>query len=205
MDCNCPALAEIPDIPLFVCGVNIGQIQKIAIQRAGDQFDAAGLPSPSDVLNASSWTTKMSASDDTKITITPMIGGNPIIEPGDAITVGGGDNSTMNGVQRVTGVNPSNFSCDFFSLPSEIEKALKAYRCEVDLVVYFFLKGGKIAARKISTGIYKGFPIQSFFVSDRGNAGFGTDDTVRMSFSLADGYSDDLEVITPTFNPLTDL
>lgn len=205
MDCNCPQSSALTEIITEDCEVNLGQIQKIAIQRAGDMFDSAGTPTPSDILLESVWQTKISATDSTKIVLTPFIGGDPVIEPGEAITVGGGDNSTLNGVAEVQGVNPSNFTAVYKGLPATTEKAMKALMCEKNLVVYLFLQGGKIGAIKIADGQFKGFPIQSFFVSDRGNSGFGTKDVVNVSFSLAEGWSSDLTIIDPTWNPLVDL
>lgn len=204
MDCNCPALSELTDIPFQDCGVDLKQIQRVAFQRAGDEFDSAAEP-PTDILDLSTWQAKMIADDDTKIVITPMIGGDPVIEAGEAITSGGGDNSTLNGVEETDGVNPSKFSCVFRSLPSSTEKAMKKLMCEKNLVVYLFLQGGNIAVIKKTVSVKQGFPIQSPFISDRNNAGFGTKDTVKMSFSLVEGWSSDLEIIKPNFNPFTDV
>lgn len=205
MDCNCPAPTSLTEIVAELCGVDLKQIQKLAFQRTGDLFDNAGTP-VTDILELSTWQAKMAATDDTKIVVTPLIGGDPTIDAGDAITTGGGDNSTLNGVEEVEGVNPATFSCIFKSLSSATEKALKALICEKNLVVYFFLQGGRIAAKQITVDqSYEGFQISSLFVSDRNNAGFGTKDTVDLSFSLTAGYSDDLVILKPNFNPLTEL
>lgn len=205
MDCNCPAPTSLTEIVAELCGVDLKQIQKLAFQRVGDLFDNAGAP-VTDILELSTWQAKMAATDDTKIVVTPLIGGDPTIDAGDAITTGGGDNSTLNGVEEVEGVNPSAFSCIFKSLSAATEKALKALICEKNLVVYFFLQGNRIAAKQITVDqSYEGFQISSLFVSDRNNAGFGTKDTVELTFSLNAGYSDDLVILKPNFNPLTEL
>lgn len=205
MDCNCPAPTSLTEIIAEVCGVDLKQIQRLAFQRVGDGFDT-GATTPTDILSLSAWQDKMTANDDTKIVVTPLIGADPTIEAGEPITTGGGDNSTLNGVEEVEGVNPSSFSCMFKSLSSKVEKALKALICERNLVVYLFLQGGRIAVVEITADTsYEGFPIQSIFVSDRNNSGFGTRDTVSLSFELSSGWSDDLVILKPTFNPLTDL
>jgi hypothetical protein len=205
MDCNCPESSTLMEIVAENCGVDLKQIQRLGFQRGGDAFDSAGTPTPFDILLLSAWQAKMTATDDTKIVVTPIIGGDPVIQAGEAITNGGGDNSTLNGVEEISGVNPSPFSCLFKSLSSTVEKQLKALICEKNLVVYLFLQGGRIAIVKISTTKKQGFPIQSLFVSDRNNAGYGTKDTVSMRFSFAEGWSSDLEIVKPSFNPLTDL
>lgn len=204
MDCNCPQPTALPDIPIENCTVDLKQIQRIAFQRPGFLFDSEATPAQ-DIMLASTWQALKTATDDTKIVLTPMIGGDPVIEAGEAITNGGGDNSTLNGVEEIEGVNPSAFSAVFKSLASATEKAMKQLRCERTLVAYLFLQGGRIAVKKITADQKSGFDVQSIFVSDRNNAGYGTKDTVNFSFALAEGWSDDLEIIKPNFNPFTEI
>lgn len=205
MDCNCPELATLVEIVAENCGVDLKQIQRLGFQRAGDMFNGANLIEPTNILELSVWQAKLAAIDATKIVLTPMISGDAVIEAGEAITNGGGDNSTLNGAEEIQGTNPSAFSCVFRSLSSTVEKQLKALICEKNLVVYLFLQGGRIAVVKFATNVYKGFPIQSVFVSDRSNAGYGSLDTVSMRFSLPGSYSDDLVIVKPNFNPFTDI
>lgn len=207
MDCNCPAPTSLTTITTENCGVDLKQIQRLAFQRVGTGFDITG--DTTDIKLLADWQALMAAADDTKIVVTPLIGGDPIIEAGEAITTGGGDNSTLNGVEEVEGANPSDFSCIFKSLSSTVEKQMKALNCEKNLVVYLFLQGGRIAAKEITVDDkWDGFDVTSVFTSDRNNAGFGTKDTVNHSFALTEGWSDDLVIIDSTeldFNPLTDL
>lgn len=204
MNCTCPLPASLTAIVAQACGIDLGQIQKLAFQRtqATPSFTEAT------ILLLATWQALTAANDNTKIVITPFVGGDPIIEAGEAITSGGGDNSTLNGVEEITGVNPSVFSQTFNSLVPSTEKQLKALMCEKNLTVYFFLEGGRIVAKEI-TGTPNnatGLPVQSLFVSDRNNSGFGTKDTNSFRFSLLKGWSEDIRVYTPTdFNPLLDL
>lgn len=206
MDCNCPEPTALTEITAEACGVNLKQIQRLAYQRiSGDHFNDGDIPA-TDITLLADWQAKISAVDEEKIVITPLIGGDPTIESGEAITTGGGDNSTLNGVEEVEGVNPSSFSCIFKSLSSTVEAELKELTCEMNLVVYLFLQGGLIACVEVTATEHDGFPLQSIFTSDRNNEGFGTKDFVNHTFQLAPGWSDSLVVITPAdFNPLTDL
>ncbi len=206
MDCTCPnPNTSLVTIVALACGVDLKQIQRLGFQRSGDSFNTAA-GTPTNILELADWQAKLTATDDTKIVVTPLIGGDPIIEAGDAITNGGGDNTTLNGVTETTGKNPSSFSCVFKSLPSEIERQISELFCEPSLRVYFFLQGGFIACVEIVTSVeYTGFDIQAFFFSDRNNAGFGTKDTHSMSFELPANWSKNLVKLKPNFNPLTDL
>lgn len=208
MDCNCPLPTELTTIPALDCGVNLKQIQRLAFQRSGgltNQFGTATLPAPNDITVLADWQAFLAAADSTKIVVTPLIAGNPTIEAGAAITTGGGDNSTLNGVEEVEGVNPAPFTAEFKELTPEIERAMKELACEKNLTVYLFLEGGRIAAYEIDASNQRGFLLQSMFISDRNNAGYATKDITNMSFFFPAGWSEDLVIITPAFNPLTDL
>lgn len=209
MDCNCPLPTALTAIPALDCGVNLNQIQRLIFRRRGDVLGANASGGPNDPTLLADWQALLAATDDTKVVVTPLIASNPIIDAGDAITNGGGDNTTLNGVEEVEGTNPSAFSAEFKSLTPEIEKALKALVCELNLEVFFVLEGGKIAAMADNSADpvvdWKGFPIQSLFVSDRNNAGFATKDIHNISFSLPTGWSEDLDIIEPAFNPLFEI
>ncbi len=207
-DCNCPASENLTSIAEVTCGIDFKQIQKLGFQRVGDSFDTTAT-APTDIKVLSDWQTKIIATDNTKIVLTPFIGGDPVIAAGDAITDGGGDNSTLNGVEELNGSNPSVFTAVFKSLPAATIRELKALSCEKNLVVYFITQGGKIVASEVTPGVpdvYTGIPVSGqIFVSDRNNNGFGTKDTISIQFSLPSGWSDTAEVITTNFAPLVDL
>lgn len=215
MDCNCPDDGILTEIPNSNCPFDLKQIQRLAFATQGkvlwDSATGGGLGDGVPVTTAqvdtlADWDARRTAVDDTKIIVTPLIGGDPIIEAGDAITEGGGDNTTLNGVIDVTGTNPSNFSATFKSLEPAQEKAMKQAMCKAT-EVYFFIEGGKIACEKLD-GLtnHRGFKVQSLFISDRNNAGYGTKDTHTISFSLPAGWSENLAIVKPAdFNPLYDL
>lgn len=201
INCDCPNPTEIGSVPSSDCPFDIGQVQKIVVQRKGYVFLLGAIK----VL--ASWTALQTAANDTKVVSTPLVGGNPIITPGGAITEGGGDNSTLNGAEDILGTNPSIFSADFKSITPEQEKALKALMCEPTLQVFLINEFGKIICKKgdIATS-QTGIPIQSLHFGDRDNQGFGKKDINKLRFSFKAGWSEDIEVITPTdFNPITSL
>ena len=204
--CKCPKGAALTEIPADAdCPTNLEQVQKFVFQRKGYQFQAAGDPA-TDPSKKADWLALLAAVGDTKAVATPLIGGDPVITPGEPITSGGGGNDTLNGVEEVNGVNPSIFTGNFKSLASATKRAMTDLGCE-DLVVYFVNQYNQIAANEISEGVFEGFPISNFFISDRGNNGFGTKDTFAFRFSLAPRWDDYLVLITPEagFRPLVDL
>lgn len=215
MNCNCPNDGILTEIPNDNCPFDLKQIQRLALATQGKVvWDSAtgggagdGVPQlDSQVDTKADWEALLTAVDNTKVVVTPLIGGDPIIEAGEPITEGGGDNTTLNGVEDVTGVNPSKFSCNFKSISPATEKAMKALMCN-SVEVYFFTEGGKIVCENIEgTENHKGFNVQALFVSDRNNAGYGTKDTNAFSFSLPAGWSENLVLVSPAdFNPLYDI
>lgn len=203
--CTCPAASALTTITKETCGIDLGQVQRLAFSRIGANFTNAD--DANDITKLAAWQTKLAATDDTKIIVSPLIGGDPIIDAGDAITTGGGDNSTLNGIEEVNGINPSLFTCNFKSMTPRNEREMKQMRCELQFRVYFFLQGGTIAAAEVTVGgtPNQGFLANNAILSDRNNAGFGTKDTNDFRFSLPAGWSENLTIITPEFDPLTAL
>ena len=196
--CPCPP-GTIPTIPVDDCPVDLGQIQKMILQSKGYKFNPAG--GANDITLGATWTALLAANDSTKVAQTPFIE-NFVIAMGEAITVGGGSNETLNGVAKITGVNPSSATGQFSSLPQSIVEVLKQYMCYKDLTAYFVNENGGIIAKNITGGgaitdDIVGFDIQSFFVSDLDNQGFATSDRNMLSFQLKKGWSDGLQIFQP--------
>ncbi len=214
-DCNCSDGDIQIEIPVSDCPFDLKQVQKFGFETFGkviwDSADGGGLGDgvpqlDSQVDTLADWLARRAALVNTKIVISPFIGGDPILVAGEAITEGGGDNSTLSGVEEVTGTSPTLVSATFKSLTPEQESAMKAVACK-NTGVYLFTEAGKIACRKIpGTTNHQGFPIQAYFFSDRDSQGFGQKDKHFMRFSLAKGWSENLVLVTPAdFNPLYDL
>ena len=202
--CSCPAGAALPQVPNASCPQNWGQTQKIIFQRI---FKTAGtknsFTSSSNIKQLSSWTALFSASDGTKCVITPYVEA-PTSDGGDAITFGGG-NDTVGGTTKVIGRNPVNMSFVMRQMTQDVIKALKGLQCEDELGVYLVNGDGQILALSSADNEYTPIPIRSLFISDLKLMGLDNPDENALSFSFLPNWSDDAKVVTPDFNPLTDL
>ena len=202
--CSCPAGAALPQVPNASCPQNWGQTQKIIFQRI---FKTAGTKNSftqtASIKQLSSWTALFSASDGTKCVITPYVEA-PTADGGDAITFGGG-NDTVGGTTKVIGRNPVNMSFVMRQMTQDVIKALKGLQCEDELGVYLVNGDGQILAISSSDNTYTPIPIRSLFVSDLKLMGLDNPDENALSFSFLPNWSDDAKVVTPDFNPLTDL
>lgn len=209
MICKCPAAATLPDIPVAKCPESFGQIQKIAFQRLTSASGAKNsFTSTNAIIALASWTKNTAASDDTKIVISPYIEA-PTTEPGDAITFGGG-NDTRGGRTYNLGRNPTTFNGVIRQVPQNVIKALKELQCESEgdnLGIYLFDQNGAIGAIQdpATEGTYYPIPISSLFVGDKTLGGLDSPDSNTISWQFLPNWSDDLKIVEPEFNPLTDL
>ena len=202
--CSCPAGAALPQIPNASCPQDWGQTQKIIFQRI---FKTAGTKNSftqsASIKQLSSWSALFSASDGTKCVITPYVEA-PTADGGDAITFGGG-NDTVGGTTKVIGRNPVNMSFVMRQMTQDVIKALKGLQCEDELGVYLVNGDGQILALSSADNTYTPIPIRSLFISDLKLMGLDNPDENALSFSFLPNWSDDAKVVTPEFNPLTDL
>ena len=202
--CSCPAGAALPSVPNASCPQDFGQVQKIIFQRI---FKTAGTKNSftqsASIKELASWTALFSASDGTKCVITPYVEA-PTSDGGDAITFGGG-NDTVGGTTKVIGRNPVNMSFVMRQMTQDVIKALKGLQCEDELGVYLVNGDGQILAISSAENTYTPIPIRSLFISDLKLMGLDNPDENALSFSFLPNWSDDAKVVTPEFNPLTDL
>lgn len=205
--CTCPAAASIPSIGQLTCPQDFGQIQKIAFQRIYSSGTTRNsFTSTDDIKLKASWQTHLTATDGTKIVVTPFVEA-PTPDGGDPITFGGG-NETLGGVQKNIGRNPVNMTFALRQYPQSIIKSLKQLECEAELGVYLFNGDGQILALQDETTAttYYPIPIQSLFVGDLMLNGLETPDANTLTWGFRPNYSDDLVVVDPSdFNPIMDL
>lgn len=210
MICKCPAGTALPDIPVSNCPESFGQIQKVAFQRLYKSTgEINSFKTDAGIEKKASWTSLLSADDDTKIVISPYIQA-PTAEAGAARTFGGG-NETLGGIEEIVGREPTPFTGVMRKLPQKIIKALKQLQCESrgdNLGVYLFDENGAIGAiqdAKTATTHYP-IPIRSLFIGDKTLGGYEAPDSNNIQWVFLPNWSDDLAIIVPEdFNPLTDL
>lgn len=205
--CSCPLGTALPDVPnAGACPVDGGQIQKIVFQRIFKSGTTKNsFTTTAAIGTLSSWTANFAADDGSKMVITPYVEA-PATDGGDAITFGGG-NDTVGGVTKVIGRNPVNFNCVIRQVSQDVIKALKGLMCEGELGVYLINGDGAILAVQDATTAttYYPIPINNLFVGDLMLMGLDTPDENTLSFSFKPNWSDDVKVVAPSFNPLTDL
>jgi hypothetical protein len=208
MLCTCPLGSEITDIFIDTCPEEVGQIQKILVQRV---FSAAGVKNSLTIASANpnvlaTWTPLLAASNSTKVVQTPFLT-NPVVEPGAPRTFGGG-NATLGGVEIIVGREPTQFTAAFLSASQRTIKDLKEIMCET-IGVYLIDEYGRIIGISndiANPTIFYPIPVHGFFVGDKKLGGLEEPDMNMIQFSFYPNWSDNLHIVTPTnFDALTAL
>lgn len=207
MICKCPAGEALPNVPAITCSESFGQVQKVAFQRLmNDNGSKNSFTSEKTITEISSWTPLLSANDSTKIVVSPYIQA-PEATAGAARTFGGG-NETLGGVEEVIGREPTPFTGVIRRSPQGVIKALKEMQCESwgdNLGIFIFDENGAIGAIKGNKdGTYYPIPIRSLFIGDKTLGGLEAPDSNAIQWLFLPNWSDDLAIVAPEFNPLTD-
>lgn len=208
MICQCPAATYLTTITAVTCSESFGQIQKVAFQR----LSSAGTPNSitdANIKLLASWQALLTATDSTKVVVSPYIQA-PTNEANSPRTFGGG-NDTLGGVEIIIGREPSQFSAVLRGIPQNVIKIMKELECEAaagNLGVYLFDENGNICAVQDATTAttFYPIPIRSLFIGDKTFGGLEAPDSNAIQWSFLPNYSDHLAIVKPTdFNPLTDL
>lgn len=208
MICKCPAAASLPDVPAITCSESFGQVQKVAFQRLfKDDGSKNCFTSEKAITALASWAPLLSAVDSTKVVVSPYIQA-PTAEAGAARTFGGG-NETLGGVEEIIGREPTPFNGVIRKAPQAVIKALKEMQCESwgdNLGIFIFDENGAIGAIKGNKdGTYYPIPIRSLFIGDKTLGGLEAPDSNAIQWLFLSNWSDDLAIVAPAFNPLTEL
>lgn len=202
MEFTCPLPNALTTVPNAACPENLGQIQKFIFQRAiaAWVFDSTGGTS---FLEAASWTPLIVAAGNTKIVISPYLD-TVVIPKSEAITIGGGDNSTLNGRQLVAaGTNPI-ITGEERSASAEIIAAMQKLSQGEDLVWYAINQFNQLIGRDAYPGHpgtnIVGIPCHALFQGDAGNEGFAKDDKAQLRFGVDYGWRQNIYIKKPNFN-----
>lgn len=205
LNCGCPAGAHIADLDIANCKESMGQLQKVAFQR---RYKSNGvLNTVADPTKKATFTPLFSASDGTKMVVSPYIQG-PTTEPGAARTFGGG-NQTLGGIEIIIGREPTTFTGVIYQESQKTIAQMKQYMCE-DVSVWLVDENGNIGCLVDDIDNpteYKPIPIGKLFIGDKNLGGFEEPDSNAIEWSFFPNWSDNFYIIkreSLDFNPLTD-
>lgn len=211
MDFVCPRPAALLTINRVTCLESLGQIQRTGIIRLGGFTFDPGADPVRPITALATWTPLLTAVASTKLVLTPYHE-NFIIPEAEPITDGGGNNETIDGVERVLGAGPITVTSRFSGVPASIITQIRDLMGEPVLEGYFFNQYGKIICRDTTPDtedpadkVYSGIPIYSLYVPYPGNNGYATIDQATFRFALAEDWALNRAIVTPDFNVKTQL
>lgn len=191
------------------CRFETGMIAKIAFQEirnatGRNQFTAEEPPT-----EIASWQTFISATDRTKITISPLVGA-VTFEAGTAQQYGApGDAANYGGIPLTLGYLPTTVTGRFDQITPEIGARIESLGCAPNdsLGVYLIFDGGIAMNTQgaTTTQTWYSIPISGFTLSDL-VPGLPADPThYNFTFYLLRGWASNMTLVQPTWNPVTDL
>ena len=197
----CPAPEVLETIPEQECAEIIDQIDMMLLQIIQDapSFTAAT------ILLQATWSPLMAANDATKVVKSPYLP-NVVIPRGEILKEGGNDNSTINGIPKLNGRSFVGVTMELHNANRTIRAAFRKMASQSALQpgvtriwAYFVNRFGQIIANADGSG----FPVYNVMVGDPGTDGFNKDTIANLSFDLAPGWADNMQVFTPAagFNP----
>lgn len=202
--CTCPPAPTLVTVDDPSCRIKFGEPQKFAFMRLrkSDGTRNSFKVATDSITELTSWTTRLTATDDTKVVITPFIN-TPESTAGEKRTEEGRD-----GIEDILGTGPSTMTAMLRNMPQSVIRALKQLMCEDGNVgVVVFDGNGQLAAladADVATEHYPR-PIRGLHIGDLTYGGYNASDTNEISFQFPPNSSDYHVVIKPDFNPTTDL
>lgn len=203
--CNRPA--ALSAISAVTCAIHFDQIVKLLIQR-GQSVPTFANEAALKVL--ANWTPLLAAPDGTKVIKTPEFAS--FVVPGsEAVYIDQNSNNSIDGAGTYVGTNSVTATGEFIGLPSDVAAQLdlvtdeSAPGLQPGVGAYWVLRDGRLVYSKDAAGNISGIPFTNFNVSDLDLQGFRTLNKNKFGLSLAPGWSRTLQVVTPSFNPRTQL
>lgn len=188
---NTAQLAPITSAPDAGTDIVPGNVLKLAFVEIAGAIGGATPFTAVNILLLATWTPRLAAMDNTKIVLTPYID-NFKNEPGKAITEGGYDASTYNGVPRLRSIGYSTISGKLSGVSSALIANLRKLASKAGnfqhgtrLGVYFFHEGKGISANAAGQPV----PVYNVFFGDPMLVGLGASDDYEFEAHLEGGWS----------------
>lgn len=195
---TCPPAAQPGDITVDACPFDVGQTYKLIFQRQFSSGTTLNVMTVSDAALLATWTDRLTATNSTKVQVTPVIHG-PTFEPGDVIEFGSG-NEVADAIPITVGLDPTNFQANLFRISSMSKESLASWEGEV-MAVYLIDEHGRIWGVTDSNSSPSNFypiPVQQYSIADRKIGGKVEPDAHVIKFKLPARWDNKLYPITPS-------
>ena len=210
LSCECPLPSVLPNQIDVSCPVDFDQITRIAFQLKGA---SPAFVTADPIDDVDSWTALLSASDATKIVLSPALS-SAVIPMSEGTYEGENSNDSVNGLGFYLGESNVRFTAMVVSAPQAVMDALEELSCYSDTVLgasklsaYLMTrrirgKAGVLAKAGASAGDYSGIEIFNFRVSSVGSEGYKAKNKYMIAFDIQPDELKGTDLVKIEFNPL---
>ena len=209
LSCACP-ITTLPTLSNVSCPTDFDQIVKLGFTLAKTTPDFSGTVG-NEIVNETAWVTLLSAVGNTKIQVSPAIA-NLTIPASEMSTIGGNDNSTVDGMRYYVGEDNVTVNFEIHSATPDVIAAMDPLSCLSDatlggsqLTVFMFsraIRGNSTVVSKAGAGPdeYKGIPVFNVRFSTVSSEGYNSKNKYMGSM---DFKANDLRDIVATQVPFS--
>jgi hypothetical protein len=122
---TCPPPTALATIPTQACPERFDQIVRFFFQRK----QSTASFTTTTIKTSATWTPLLAATDSTKVIGSPQIP-NVVIPAGEIAKEGGNDNTTINGIPRLLGLNHVGVTANLLDANSAVRAALRGLASE---------------------------------------------------------------------------
>ena len=185
----CPAVTPITSLVAQTCPELFDQILGVAFQEADQSTFATEVA----LQTLATWTPLLVSVTATKIQVAKVF--NPIIAASEALTAGGNDNTTPNGIPDYNGEGFTDISWEFRNLTATNKRALLDYSphsiasvSSTNLTAFFFLRGNKILYNTVDGTEFTGFPVFNLRISSVSSQGLNAQNIYQAGVAVGEGW-----------------
>lgn len=196
-------------LPSASCVNTLDQTQKIALQITQNtpSFKVASTGTGSYALQAT-WTPLLSASDATKVLITPyienlVIPNNEVIEEANENNINGLPQHGGMGYVTVTGRIKNADPAVIKSLKDQFESRTGQTAGVTTVWAYLLGRNSRVTGTSSDGTNLAGIPIYNLTISDVGGEGIRKANYHNIRFILAENWSEYLKTLVASFNPVS--
>lgn len=210
---NCPLPAVLTRINPSDCPFKIDQLSRLIFQR---RQAIPPFSSLADIQDVDNWRNLLLSDNNDRVVLSPIFA-NATIPESAALTTGGNDNTTFNGIRQYNGEGSITVTGTFYNLTPKAkfqlmnlsQESLSSALGVSNLTVYMVNRSSEFVTdmtgtHDVPTG-WRGFPIYNFRISSVGSAGFNAPNTHGFSFDMMADWDNMATMVKPDFDPLADL
>jgi len=199
---SCTRPAVLTSISKFDCALHFGQIVALLFQRAQATPSFA---TEVELQTLAKWTPLLTATDGTKVIITPEFPGF-VIPGSEPQYADENSNNSIDGTGYFTGFNSVKPTGKFVGIPSDIKKQLSLVRAESEaglnpgMTTFPITGDGRLIYDLDDNGVIRGIPFVNFYTGSLSTQGFNAKNENAFGLTFTGEWDNNVQITKPLFN-----